>query len=106
MELLTTTSPAVIALAKKIEVIFNEGALQAGAYGVDITEGPRYLRVARVNRAHNVGLTRSVYLFIDRQNGDLLKASGWSAPAKGARGNLHQPDALRTATPYGFGYRR
>lgn len=31
---------------------------------------------------------RHVHAFVDIATGDLLKAAGWKAPAKGARGNL------------------
>lgn len=34
------------------------------------------------------GKTQSVHAFVDKDTGDLLKAAGFKAPAKGARGNL------------------
>lgn len=30
----------------------------------------------------------SVYCFIDKATGDILKAAGWKAPAKGVRGSI------------------
>lgn len=48
--------------------------------------GPRYVRVVK-NEALNG--SRSVYCFIDRTNGNILKAGGWKAPAKnGVRGSI------------------
>lgn len=41
--------------------------------------GKRYLKVVRGG---------SVHCFVDTTNGDVLKAAGWNAPAKGVRGNL------------------
>ena len=34
----------------------------------------------------------SAYCFIDRSNGDLLKTASWRGPAKGARGNIFNPN--------------
>ena len=46
---------------------------------------------------------RSVHSFVDLSTGDLLKAAGWNAPAKGVRFNLLQElDKVTTvADPYG-----
>lgn len=55
-----------------------------------ITEGDRYLKVVRAtfHRPANTLTSRSAHCFIDRTNGDVLKTTSWSAPAKGARGNI------------------
>lgn len=49
--------------------------------------------------------SRSVYCFIDLSNGDILKAAGWKAPAKGARGNIFNDncDVGTRADVYGSG---
>jgi len=48
--------------------------------------GPKYVRVVRTS-TH--GQDRSVYGFIARETGALLKAASWKAPAKNfARGNI------------------
>lgn len=61
-------------------------------------DGRRYIRVWRGN---------SVYAFIDKTNGDVLKADSWKKPAKHARGNIHNPDNGLTCTgPYGIVYLR
>lgn len=36
--------------------------------------------------------SRSVYCFIDLSNGDILKAAGYKAPAKGKRGSIWNDD--------------
>lgn len=50
--------------------------------------------------------SRSVYCFIDRATGNILKAAGFNAPAKGVRGNI-RGDWWQTAlTPHGAAYLR
>jgi hypothetical protein len=51
---------------------------------------------------------RSVFCFIDRKTGDVLKAAGWKAPAKGVRGNILNPETngLERITPYGTEYNK
>ena len=46
---------------------------------------------------------RSVHSFVDLSTGDLLKAAGWNAPAKGVRFNLLQEldKVTAVADPYG-----
>lgn len=53
------------------------------------------------------GASRRVHCFIDRTNGDVLKAASWKAPAKRARGNIFNPDhGMNALTPYGAAYLR
>lgn len=58
--------------------------------------GKKYVRIVRKG---------SAYCFIDKTNGDILKAASWKAPAKGARGNIYAADPLAGVTPYGAVYR-
>jgi hypothetical protein len=51
----------------------------------EYTTGPKYIRVVKRDGYHG---GRSVHCFVDRANGDVLKAAGWKAPAKHARGNI------------------
>ena len=50
----------------------------------------------------------SVYCFIDLSNGDILKAAGCNAPAKGKRGSIFNEDCDvgTRATVYGSGLYR
>lgn len=51
---------------------------------VGVMPGKKYARlVTQLN-----GANRSAMGFIDLTNGDILKADGWKAPAKHARGNI------------------
>ena len=46
--------------------------------------GPRYIRIVSEDKT-----SRSSFCFIDKTNGNVLKAAGWKAPAKNfARGNI------------------
>lgn len=59
--------------------------------------GPKYIRVVISDSMEH----RSVYCFIDRFGGHILKAAGWKAPAKNfARGNITRPDSWGCAGPY------
>ena len=46
--------------------------------------GKRYIRIVSESPG-----SRCSWAFIDQTNGDVLKADGWKAPAKGARGNIY-----------------
>ncbi len=48
----------------------------------------------------------SVYCFVVRSNGDIMKAANWRAPAKHARGNIRDADPLAGVTDYGAAYLR
>jgi hypothetical protein len=62
-------------------------------------------RYAKLIRDDNV--QKSVYCFVDLTNGNVLKAAGWSAPAKGARGNINNEDnGLGRMSAYGAVYNR
>lgn len=50
-------------------------------------KGNKYYKI--INRAW--GKDESVHGFVDATTGDILKAAGWAAPAKGARGNITDP---------------
>lgn len=62
--------------------------------------GKRYIRVV----AERGSGGRSVYCFVDTTNGDVLKAAGWKAPAKHARGNIFAADPVAGVTEYGGAY--
>ena len=61
--------------------------------------GKRYAKVIRRAPHYNGS---SVHCFVDMTNGDVLKAAGWKAPAKHARGNIFdEHDGLRHMNEYG-----
>jgi len=61
-------------------------------------DGKRYVKVIRYD---------SVHCFVDKINGDVLKAASWRAPAKHARGNIFDEDLGASAmTQWGAKYLR
>jgi hypothetical protein len=56
--------------------------------------GIKYTRIVRGGKAQ-----RSVYCFVDG-DGNILKAAGWKAPAKGVRGTLATVNIAKV-DPYG-----
>jgi len=49
---------------------------------------------------HHVGGSCSVYCFVEKATGNILKAAGWKTPAKGARGNIYKPESYAGADCY------
>jgi hypothetical protein len=70
---------------------------------LEVMDGQRYVRVV----SRDSGNSRSVYCFIDKSNGDILKAATWKAPAKHKRSNLNDEDyGLSGVGQYGAKYLR
>lgn len=65
-------------------------------------KGRRYMKVT-VQTVPGDG--KSVHCFVDRTNGDVLKAAGWASPAKHARGNIFDDNnGLGSMGPHGPAY--
>jgi len=61
--------------------------------------GRRYIKLIKIDNQ------QTVYAFVDRTNGDVLKPAGWKAPAKHARGNIFDKwNGLKTMSAYGPAY--
>ena len=56
------------------------------------TRGSKYFKVEM--KSHG---SRSVYCFINKRNGEILKAAGWRGPAKGSRGSVLVPDSYKNS---------
>ena len=66
-------------------------------------KGRKYIRIVRTDSAGG----RSVHCFVNKTNGDVLKAAGWKAPAKHARGNIHDEyNGMKWMGVYGPAYLR
>lgn len=48
--------------------------------------GKKYIKIIKDGPG---GPSKSVYAFVNVENGDVLKPAGWAAPAKHARGNIY-----------------
>lgn len=86
-----------------VQAFLDDHHIKAGIKGpvLSIDAGRKYHRIVRTE-----GSGRSVYCFIDISTGDVLKAAGWKAPAKGVRGSIYSSDIIGYGvTPYGAVYR-
>lgn len=112
----SATSPEVVSFLAGCQTIVDADADDV-AHGVNtiwstrlqITGGGRYLKVVResIHTPSKQVNSRSAHCFIDRTNGDVLKTASWSAPAKGARGNITDSNnGLARMNCYGAGYNR
>ncbi len=75
---------------------------------IEVGGGRKYIRLVR-NEYTNTGdkISSAAYCFVDTTNGNVLKAAGWKAPAKGARGNIYNDDfGLGSMSWTGAGYNR
>lgn len=55
--------------------------------------GRRYIRIVKNATGFDRGRHTTVYCFVDRTNGNILKAATWKAPAKnGVRANIFDDD--------------
>lgn len=62
---------------------------------IKVSQGRKYVKIVKSN---------SVFAFINRENGDILKPASFKAPAKHARGNIFNSDPLSCIGPYGVAY--
>ena len=70
---------------------------------LEMSDGRRYIRIDSI--ADGGRGQRSVWAFIDKKTGDILKPAGYKAPAKHARGNLFDAHGgLDGLTPHGPKY--
>lgn len=74
----------------------ESGNLKYGEHGTDAYFKPVTLEVGSKNvRVVQHTGTESVYCFVNIETGDILKAAGYKAPAKGARGNIFNPETYK-----------
>jgi len=68
---------------------------------ISFTTGKRYWKIVKDYYGQ-----RAVYCFVDRTNGDILKAATWRAPAKHARGNILDDNPMKAVNEHGAVYLR
>jgi hypothetical protein len=86
---------------------YAETSLKPNRISID-PNGKKYIRVVKtnINQDGSKG-QKSVHCFINRENGDILKAASWKAPVtKNPRGNIYKFDALDAVTVYSAKYLR
>lgn len=85
------------------------GLVQTTRYELETSEGGRYIRILakEYNRQTDEQICCSVWAFIDKSNGDVLKPKDFKSPAKGARGNIFdEHNGMHRISPYGPEYNR
>lgn len=72
---------------------------------LEIQWGKKFARIVR--REPAIEHSGSAYAFIEIATGNILKASGWKAPAKGVRGHIADEDGSwgKGVNYYGAAYR-
>lgn len=69
--------------------------------GVGAIEGRKYVKITRTRDGEH----SSVFCFIDKTNGNVLKAASWKSPAKHARGNIYSDrNGMEGVSAYGAHY--
>jgi len=92
----------------KLQSMIDEHQKSQGQFypGTKITveNGIKNVRIVRNGTDGNT--SRSVWGFVEKETGNILKAAGWKAPAKHARGNIHDADMMKGCTIWGPEYLR
>ena len=86
-----------------VETRYTDGFPKNCKDVITVSYGKKYARLVATQKGNKWG---SAFGFIDLSNGDILKAAGWEAPAKGVRGNIFRDNPLEGVTPYGIEYLR
>lgn len=106
----TTTrdfAPALSAFVALAQAKIDAGFAGLASYHPTLSIDPRGRRYARIVRTDGNKGSRSVHCFVDRTNGNVLKAAGWKGPAKHARGNIFNADGGSSGvSQYGGTYLR
>lgn len=68
--------------------------------------GAKFTRIVQGTQRPDGSITNcSVHAFVDNMTGDLYKAAGWKAPAKGVRGNIvHDLEGVTARFDWAGGY--
>lgn len=82
-----------VMIDRDLDATFGEDRLVKRELTVQF--GKRYARFVAAGSAMG---------FVDLENGDILKAASWKAPAKHARGNVLRADRMRSVSTYGVNY--
>jgi hypothetical protein len=92
--------------AKGTEYLDRSGATWGVAFVAE--RGPKNIRIIRKDVYNGVAQEHgSAHCFIEAATGHILKAAGYKAPAKHARGTIHTPTfGAEYVGPYGPAYLR
>jgi hypothetical protein len=83
------------------ELVQNDTRKKLG-YDLTYKKGRRYDKLIMLTGGRRT--QRSVWGFVERSTGDILKAASWRAPAKILRGNIFDPDPMENMSWTGPAY--
>lgn len=87
-------------LQKKMDKHFADEYPNQGQ-NVYTSDGRRYIRIFTVPTLDGQeGRGKSVFAFVDKETGDILKPASWRKPAKHARGNVLDMSSWKKMGPY------
>lgn len=78
-------------------------------YQYEFKEGTKYIKIIMqlkcINGESKIFCNNSVHSFIDKSNGNILKAATWNTPVKNTpRGNIFDENPLQGTNTYGANY--
>ena len=85
------------ALNEKLSSFYNNKEIASTVF---YKEGKKYYKI--LQKTPQI----SAYAFIEKETGNILKASGYSTPAKGVRGNIFNENPLSCCEQYSITYWR
>ena len=88
---------------KKVDQFISDMAAKFPKYKWTRMAGPKNIRIVRTDIDNE--MSRSVYCFVRKSDGAILKAAGWNAPAKGVRGSIMDYDIKKFDWSAGCLYR-
>ncbi len=84
-----------------VEAYYKKNFPKSTVPTLDIDDGKRYVRIWKSDGPSS----RSAWGFIDKTNGNILKADGWKRPAPQKRGNIFERENWsKWVSPYGPAY--
>jgi hypothetical protein len=76
----------------KVRELIQDDTRKKLGYDLTYKKGRRYDKLIMLVGGRRT--QRSVWGFVERSTGDILKAASWRAPAKTLRGNIFDPDPM------------
>lgn len=61
------------------------------------SRGTKYYKITSRDRSGPHG----VYVFVNKETGDIFKPASWRGPAKGVRGNINVPESYKNSDWHG-----
>ena len=103
---MTTTNEQILnyrnlIVSKYDDYMKRNNFTEINACDFEISEGKKYFKIIKKNR---VGTSASIHSFVNKENGDIYKASSANAPAKHARGNIFNDNGASALNCYQVKY--